>query len=163
MREHIVEAAIPALDTLLHETVHKVSKDIEAFKFNTAVSQMMILLNAIEKEGTIGKEQWTIFLKALAPFAPHVTEELWERAGETGSIHLAPWPTYDESLFITSESEVTVQVNGKRRGGVMLAVDALEADAIGAARLLPAVVTALGEKEPSRVIYVPGRIINLVV
>jgi leucyl-tRNA synthetase len=163
MREHIVDAAIPTLDVLLHETVHKVSKDIEAFKFNTAVSQMMILLNAIEKEGTIGKEQWSIFLKALAPFAPHITEELWERAGEIGSIHLAPWPIYDESLFVVSESEVTVQVNGKRRGGVMLAVDTLETDAIHAAQLLPTVITALNGKELSRVVYVPGRIINLVV
>ncbi|MFI5260766.1 MAG: class I tRNA ligase family protein, partial [Candidatus Paceibacteria bacterium] len=140
-----------------------VSRDIEAFKFNTAVSQMMILMNAIEKEGSIGKEQWRTFLKALAPFAPHVTEELWEKAGETGSIHLASWPTYDETLFTPSETEVTVQVNGKRRGGVMLAIDATEADALQAARLLPAVAAALGGNEPSRVVYVPGRIINLVV
>src|ERR1035437_3345294 len=85
MQEHVIENPVTALDALIHGAVRKIGNDIEAFKFNTAVSQMMILLNAIEKEGSIGKEQWSIILRALAPFAPHITEELWEKAGETGS------------------------------------------------------------------------------
>jgi leucyl-tRNA synthetase len=162
-QEKVEEHSIPALDALLHETICKIESDIETFKFNTAVSQMMVLLNAIEKEGAIGKEQWNIFLRILAPFAPHITEELWELAGNTSSIHLAEWPVYDESLLARNEVEVTVQVNGKRRGSLTLSVDVSEADAVAAARALPTVVSVLGEKEPNRIVYVPGRIINLVV
>ena len=129
----------------------------------SAVSQMMIFLNMAEEAGAIGKEQWEAFLRVLAPFAPHITEELWEVSGNTESIHLAAWPAVDESALVTGACEVTVQVNGKRRGAVTLTPDAPEADAVAAARGLPTVVAALGGKEPIRVIYVPGRILNLVV
>lgn len=162
-QDSVVETSVPALDTLLHETIRKIGDDIEAFKFNTAVSQMMIFLNAIEKEGSIGEEQWRMYLRILAPFAPHVTEELWRELGETDSIHHASWPVYDESLFVADETEVTVQVNGKRRGSLQLAVTDTEEDATAAARALPTVVAALSGHEPKRVIYVPGKIINLVV
>ena len=163
LQDSVAEAPVPALDALLHETVRKVGDDIESFKFNTAVSQMMIFLNAVEKEGSIGKEQWRMYLRVLAPFAPHITEELWQRLGEEDSIHHASWPAYDESLLIAEEVEVTVQVNGKRRGSVRLAANGTEEDAVAAARALPAVTAALGNTAPERVIYKPGRILNLVV
>ncbi|MFZ1075345.1 MAG: class I tRNA ligase family protein [Minisyncoccia bacterium] len=162
-QERVTEHDVPALNQILHETIRKVGNDIEAFKFNTAVSQMMILLNAIDKQGSIGKEQWKIFLRLLAPFAPHITDELWELVGETLSIHLASWPVHDESLLVAEEMEVVVQVNGKRRGTARLAPDASEMDAVAAAKDLPAVISALSGKEPNRVVYVAGRIINLVV
>lgn len=163
LQEQVIDASVPALDVLLHETLRKVGVDIESFKFNTAVSAMMVLLNAIGKEGSIGKEQWSMFLRILAPFAPHVTEELWEQTGESGSIHLASWPVYDESILTSTETEVVVQVNGKRRGSVVLALDASEEVAVDAARSIPQVVTALGGNEPKRVVYKTGKILNLVV
>jgi len=159
----VTEKSVPTLTPLLHETIRKIGNDIEAFKFNTAVSQMMIFLNAVEKEGAIQKEQWLAYVRLLAPFAPHITEELWERAGETGSVHRAEWPAYDESVLARDTREVTVQVNGKRRGSVVLAPDAPEVEALAAVRALPAVAAALGGNEPGRVVYVPGRILNLVV
>ncbi|MEJ0053191.1 MAG: class I tRNA ligase family protein [bacterium] len=158
----VQEDRVAALDALLHQTVKKVSEDIEAFKFNTAVSQMMIFMNALEKAGSIGKGQWGVFLRLLAPFAPHVTEELWETLGETPSIHLAPWPEYDPALLIESAVEIVVQVNGRRRGSITLSPDASESEAFEMAKEVPAVVAALGGKEPGRVVYVPGKILNLV-
>ncbi len=163
MQDSVVETSVSALDALLHETVRKIGDDIESFKFNTAVSQMMIFLNAVEKEGSIGGEQWRIFLRTLAPFAPHITEELWQHLGEMDSIHHASWPVYDESLFVADEIEITVQVNGKRRGSIILAMNSAEEDALAAARALSTVTVALGGAEPRKVVYVPGRIINLVV
>ena len=115
LQEKVSPEPVPSLEVLLHETVRKVGTDIEAFKFNTAVSQMMVFLNAAEEAGAIGKEQWSMLLRILAPLAPHVTEELWEKAEGVGSIHLAPWPQFDESLLAANKHEITVQVNGKRR------------------------------------------------
>lgn len=163
VQEQVLAEPVPALEALLHETVHKIENDIESFKFNTAVSQMMIFLNAVEKEGSIGKEQWRIFLRILAPFAPHITEELWEQSGGIGSIHHAPWPAYDESLFTMRTVEVVVQVNGKRRSTITLSPDASEKEAVAAARALPPIAKLLAEKEPARLVYVPGRILNLVI
>ncbi len=161
-RERVVEESVPALLTPLHKLVKKVGEDIEAFKFNTAVSAAMQFMNTLDDAGSIGRAEWSQCIRTLAPFAPHVTEELWEALGETESIHLAPWPVYDPALLVEAEVEVVVQVNGKRRGSVTLAVDAPEADAIEAARALAPVATALGGKEPSRVIYIPNRLLNLV-
>ncbi len=163
LQEKVADESRARLDKALHETIKKVGEDIEAFKFNTAVSQMMVFVNAAEKEGEIGKEQWRSFLKVLAPFAPHMTDELWERLGEAGSIHQASWPAYEPALLAASEAAVVVQVNGKRRGEAVLAADASEADALAAARKIDTVATALGDAEPKRVVYVPGKIINLVV
>jgi len=159
----VADGSVPSLDIPLHETVRKIGNDIEAFKFNTAVSQMMIFLNAIEKEKKIGKEQWLAYLRLLAPFAPHITEELWELAGGTGSIHLDKWPSYDESLLASGENEIVVQVAGKKRGSILLPIDSSEAKVLSKAIKIPAVAKALNGKKPSRVIFVKGKILNLVV
>lgn len=163
LEEKVVPEAVAELNVPLHETIKKVGEDIETFKFNTAVSQMMILLNAIEKAGAIGKDQWSAFLRILAPFAPHATEELWARAGEAASIHVAAWPTYNPALLVSDTVEIAVQVNGKRRGVIELAREAAEDTAVAAALEVPAVAAALGGHAPKRVIYVPGKILNLVV
>lgn len=163
MQEIVVADPTAALNALLHETIRKVGADIEAFKFNTAVSQMMIFLNAVAQEGSIGKEQWSMLLRVLAPFAPHITEELWEKAGESGSIHHASWPIYDESMLVKNKVDVLVQVNGKRRGSVALSIDATESEAVSSAQKLPSVAAALGGQEPSRVIYKAGKVLNLVI
>lgn len=163
MQEIVIDESVSSLESSLHETIRRVGNDIEAFKFNTAVSQMMIFLNAVEAAGKIGREQWLAYLRILAPFAPHVCEELWVRAGETGSIHQATWPLYDEAVLTKSHHEVVVQVNGKRRGSVTLPFDTPESEAVHSAKTLTAVLNALAGHEIQRVIYVPGKIINLVV
>ncbi|MBI2410056.1 leucine--tRNA ligase [Candidatus Kaiserbacteria bacterium] len=161
-QERVSDKPNVALGPLLNETIRKVEKDIEVFKFNTAVSQMMIFLNAAEKEGSIGKEQWLAYIRILAPFAPHIAEALWEEAGKEGSIHAAAWPTYDEALLLSNEREIVVQVSGRKRGSVRLSAEASEAEALNEAMKLPTVTAALGGKEPSRVVYVPGKILNIV-
>ena len=163
LQKAVIDAEVSELNPLLHRTIQKIGADIESFKFNTAVSQAMILLNKIEEVGKIGKEQWLAFLRVLAPFAPHVTEELWAQAGEAFSIHRAQWPLFDAQFIAQGHTAIVVQVNGKRRGSLALAVDAPEDTAVAAARVLPAVVAALDGEEPKRVIYVPGRILNFVV
>jgi leucyl-tRNA synthetase len=161
-QEMAAEEPAAALDPLLHETIKKVGEDIEAFKFNTAVSQMMIFLNALEKAGAIGKRQWRVFLRLLAPFAPHVAEELWSLVGGEGSIHRASWPDYDPALLAAETVTIGVQVDGKRRGEVALAPDAPEAEALEKATALPAVAKLLGGRAPARVVYRPGVILSLV-
>lgn len=163
VKESVTADPVPALDTLLQQTIKKMGDDIEAFKFNTAVSQAMMFMNAIEKAGKVSREQWSTYLRLLAPFAPHVTEELWEALGETSSIHLAPWPVFDPAHLVAEEAEIVVQVNGKRRGSVTLPVGTSEAEVTAAARAVSGVVTALAGKEPGRVVYVPDRLINFVI
>jgi leucyl-tRNA synthetase len=140
----------------------KVSEDSERFKFNTAISALMVLLNTLEHSSTVSASSYRAFLKLLAPFAPHLAEHLWERIGGEGSIHAASWPSYDAALLAEETVSVAVQVNGKRRGEVSLAEDATEARALAAAQEIPAVASALGGRPPARVVYVPGRILNLV-
>ena len=152
-----------ALTPLLHQTIKKVTEDIEAFKFNTAISQMMIFLNAIEKEGAVGKEQWESFLRILAPFAPHVTDELWERLGATESIHTAVWPTYDPAKTVADTVTVAIQINGKTRATIELASGAGEEEALAAARSSAEIAPKLIGSKELRAIYVPGKIINFVV
>lgn len=159
-----LSAGSPQLETLLHQTIKKVSEDIEAFKFNTAISQMMVFINAVEKEGKIGKGQWEAFLRLLHPFAPHVTSELAEMAG----LSLAAWPAYDEKKLMASSITLAVMVNGKTRGTVSLSPDASKEEAISAAYAQESVAKWLPPpplqegKGGVKVIYVPGRILSFV-
>ncbi|MDP4032986.1 MAG: class I tRNA ligase family protein, partial [Pseudorhodobacter sp.] len=159
----VTDTAEPELSSLLHHTIKKVGTDIETFKFNTAVSQMMIFLNKVEEIGKIGKDQWLAFLRLLAPFAPHITEELWEQAGKSFSIHLALWPQFDEKMIAEDQNEIIVQVNGKHRGSIILVANASEAETTADARALSVVATALAGKEPKRVVFVEGKVVNFVI
>ena len=149
------------LSSELHRTIKKVTEDIESFKFNTAVSQMMIFINAVEKSGNFGKNQFEIFLKIFAPFAPHLTEELWEKLGHTTSIHLEKWPEFDAQKALSEEVDVVVQINGKTRGVVSVARGALEADVREAIEADAKLVKYL-DFEAKKVIFVPDKIINFV-
>lgn len=155
------EQDVEALDAELHKTIAKVGEDIEAFKFNTAVSQMMIFLNAAEGEKAIGKAQWETFLKLLAPFAPHITEELWHQAGYDTSIHISEWPKADPRKLLVSSVTIAVQVNGRVRGTIDIQTAATEAEALSAARA--AVGKWLEGKQEKKALYVPGKIVNFVV
>ncbi len=153
---------IPMSDAVaqsIARTSAKIAADGDRFKFNTGIAALMTLLNAFE-DLPLPTSALRAFLIMLAPFAPHLSEHLWEKLGGEGSVHQASWPVVDH--MIAEESEVAVQVNGKRRGSMRLPLTASEEDATRAARALPAVVAALAEKDPARVVYVPGKIINLV-
>ncbi|MFA7302535.1 MAG: class I tRNA ligase family protein, partial [Candidatus Paceibacterota bacterium] len=164
--ERLAERAVEGVATTeetqaLARAAKKVAEDGDRFKFNTGVSALMVALNAFEGADQVSRSAVGTFLVLLAPFAPHLAEHLWEALGREGSVHAQPWP--DLAVEEASEVEVTVQVGGKRRGALMLAPDASEADAVAAAHNLAAVATALGGGSPTRVVYVPGKILNLVV
>ncbi len=151
-------------ETLLHQTIKKVGEDIESLKFNTAISQMMIFLNAAEAEG-ITKEQWKIFLQLLSPFAPHIASEL----AEEHSIDLSEWPAYDVSKLHADTVKIGVQINGKVRGFVTVSPDASQEEAVAAAEAEEGIKKWLPEKALQegdlgvKVIYVPGRILSFVI
>jgi leucyl-tRNA synthetase len=145
---------------ILQQTIKKVGEDIESFKFNTGVSQMMIFVNAAEKSG-VTKKQYEAFLRVLAPFAPHMTEEIWRGLGNKKSVHLAAWPVYDAKKLVADTVTVAVQINGKSRTTIDIAPDADEATAKETA-LLAAEKWLVG-MTVKRFIYVPGRIASFVV
>lgn len=145
----------------LHQTIKKVTEDIAAFKFNTAISQMMILMNEWEKRETLSREEYAAFLQLLAPFAPHVTDELWEKLGNKKSIHISGWPKYNAKYLVKSMVTMPIQVNGKMRGTVELPADVDEATAKAEAQKV--VEKWLEGKEIKKVIYVPLRMVNIVI
>jgi leucyl-tRNA synthetase len=156
-------AADPAeLERLLHETIKKVGDDIEGMRFNTAISQMMIFVNALQKATTVNRRTVLALLQLLAPFAPHFAEELWERLGERPSILQAPWPSYDAGKLVVQQVKLVFQVNGRLRGDQLVPVGLTEAEAVAIAQQNPRVSPHLAGKTVKKVIFVPGRILNLV-
>ncbi len=147
---------------ILHRTIKKVTEDIENLHYNTAISAMMIFLNALE--GTADRKEKEIFLRLLAPFAPHISEELWETGGFGEiSIHLADWPKYDPNLCVEEKVKIAVQINGKVRAVLELPSGVSEADAVSAALANAKIKESLQGKKPGRIIYVADRLINLVI
>ncbi|MEI6650046.1 MAG: class I tRNA ligase family protein [Candidatus Moraniibacteriota bacterium] len=151
------------IDCLLHRTIVKVMEDIEAMRFNTAVSTLMILVNAFEKEGTITKESYGIFLLLLSPFAPHIAEELWAGLGNPESIFLSTWPVADLALLVEDTVKIVVSVNGKVRDTFEVPADATEDDLKAKAFASDKIAKFLDGREPKRVIVVPGKLVNVVV
>lgn len=151
----------PAFAKVLHKTIKKVSDDIATFSFNTAISALMICSNAFEKAVSVSKSDAKIFLQLLAPFTPHMTEELWYELGETSSIHLAPWPVADETLLTDDEVTIGVQINGKVRAELTISTTATKDEIESRARTLPRVIEYIEGKVIKQVIVVPGRIINI--
>ena len=149
------------VERLLHKTVKKVGEDIAALKFNTAISALMILLNAVEKSGAVNTEQWSVFLKLLSPFAPHIAEELWRGAGNKTSIHAEEWPAFDPALLKEENITIVIQINGKTRGEVQVPFDSDKEVVEDAARA--AVILRLTGQKITRTIVVPGRLVNFVV
>jgi leucyl-tRNA synthetase len=145
---------------VLHRTIKKVGEDIDALKFNTAISALMIVLNSIEKVGSLSALEWRTFLLLLAPFAPHLTEELWQETGGNGAVHQQPWPTYDPKLLIEETVVVAIQIDGKTRGEVAVPSGSDKETTERMAR--QAVAVRLEGKTIARTIVVPGRLINFV-
>jgi len=156
-------ALSPDADKVFHETIKKVGEDTEALKFNTAISQMMILGNALQKEPALPRAVMLDFLRLLAPYAPHLTEELWARLGQTGSIAAAGWPAYDPAKLVASTITIVMQVNGKHRGDVTVDPTISEAELLALAAQHPKVGPYLAGKPVKRTIYVKGRLINFLV
>jgi leucyl-tRNA synthetase len=148
---------------LVHRTVKKIGADFDAMRFNTTVSALMILTNHLAELAEPPREAFEKLLLCLAPLAPHLAEELWQRLGaERGSISRAAWPAYDEALCVDDVVEVPVQVNGKVRGRVVLSSDASEADARAAALADRGVQLSLEGKTIAKVVYVSRRVLNIV-
>ncbi|HEX6030589.1 MAG TPA: leucine--tRNA ligase [Tepidiformaceae bacterium] len=166
---------VPELETrdlrrTTHKTIRAVTDDIEQFSFNTMISRLMELSTAMQKAREVGPVEpraWDEAMEALllmsAPLAPHITEELWSLLGKPYSIHLQPWPRWDAELAKDEEVELVVQVNGKVRDRLMLAAGASEDDARAAAFASPRIREQLDGKAPKRVIYIPEKLLNIVV
>lgn len=161
LADHIADTESRNVTSNLHKTIKKVGEDIEQFKFNTAVSAMMIFINVAEKEG-LTEETYETFLQLLAPFAPHLAEELWEAQGHTTSIHHTSFPVADPSLTIDTEVTIGVQINGKLRGEITIAPDAIESVAMEAVTTDTKLAGYLETGEIKKIIYVPGRILNII-
>jgi leucyl-tRNA synthetase len=156
------EVEIPSeIEQALARARVKVAEDGDRFKFNTCVAALMILVNELEAAPQVPRAALDAFVIMLAPFAPHIAEHLWEKLGGEGSIHQQTWPAF--ALATANKSEIVVQVAGRKRGSILLPNEAGEAEASAEALKLPAVLAALGGKEPKRVVYVPGKVLNLVV
>ncbi len=155
----------PQLETLLHQTIKKVGADIEGLKMNTAIAQLMTLVNALYDNGGATRAEFETVVQLLNPFAPHMTEELWEKLGHSHDEQLAyyPWPKYEEAKCVESTVEIAVQVNGKVKTRLKVAADITSEDAIAAAKADPAVAEALSGKTVVKEIYVKGRLVNLAV
>jgi leucyl-tRNA synthetase len=151
------------LTKALHETIRKVGEDIEHLRFNTAISQMMIFSNALQKAPAISRESALAFVQVLAPFSPHIAEELWARLGGTGSVMSAPWPAYDPARLAATELKLVFQINGKHRGDQLVPVGTTQETALQFAHANPKVSPHLAGKTIQRVIFVPGKILNIVV
>jgi leucyl-tRNA synthetase/predicted alpha/beta hydrolase family esterase len=160
--KHETENKNTGLETLLHQTIKKVTEDIEAFKFNTAISSLMIFANALEKEEEIPLTLYSLFLILLSPFAPHITEELWHEIGNEDSIYLAEWPKHDETKIKNESITVAVQVNGKMRGTFDASPEITEKDAVKMALAMPEIQKWVGGNTPKKVIFVPGKLVSIV-
>jgi leucyl-tRNA synthetase len=147
---------------LTAQTIAGVSDDIEAMRFNTAISKLMVFARDIAKDAPMPRASAEAFLLLLAPMAPHLCEELWQRLGHAESLAYAPWPVADPALLVAEELTLVVQVNGKKRGELMLPVDVSDADAQARALELEAVQRILQGRAPKKVIVVKGRLINIV-
>lgn len=151
------------LESAFHRTIKKVTEDIEGLKMNTAIAALMSLLNDIQGSGSINRAEFKTYLILLNPFAPHMTEELWQQAGFEGMLNEAEWPKYDEAKCADSTVEIAVQVNGKIKARINVAADISAPDAIAAAKADGAVTAAIESKSIIKELYVPKKLVNIVV
>ena len=151
------------LRSLMHKTIKKVSDDIESMKFNTAIAAMMTLLNEIYNVGSITKKEFRDLLIILNPFAPHVTEELYQMIGCEGVLDEQEWVTYDEALCKDDTIEIVCQINGKVKSKLTIPTDAAKDDVIALAKADEAIIKATEGKNIVKEIYVPNKLVNLVV
>lgn len=150
------------LNKILHKTIQKVTEDLEALSFNTAVSSMMILLNKLYEQNSKNHEILKTLCRLLQPFAPHISEEIWSRIGEKGLVSLQPWPSFDPLLTQTEKINLAVQINGKKQGIIEVSPSADEKTAMEQARRIEKITQILKKSKIKKVIYKPSRILNIV-
>ena len=146
-----------------HKTIKKVSEDIEELKMNTAIAALMSLLNTVTATGSINRKELKDFIILLNPFAPHITEEIWENVGFEGMLNQTSWPKFDEAKCVDEKIEIAVQINGKVRARINISPDISGNEALALAKAQPAVLEAINGKTIIKELYVPGRIVNIVV
>nr|WP_294673522.1 leucine--tRNA ligase [uncultured Blautia sp.] len=156
------EPATKDMEVKIHKAIKKVSSDIEAMKFNTAIACLMTLINEIYAVGKISKDDLVIFIKLLCPFAPHLCEEIWETIGGEGLLSLSQWPEYEESKTVEDSIEIGVQVNGKVRGTIVIPNGCAKEEALELAKKDERVASFLEGKTLVKEIYVPNKIVNFV-
>ncbi len=157
------EPASPELRKVLHKTIKKVTQDTASLNFNTAISQMMVLVNELYKIDTLPREVWEALVLLLGPYVPHLAEELWERAGHEPSVANVAWPVYDEALTVDDEIEIVLQVNGKVRSRISMSKDATKDELLAATKADAKLQEWIGGKEIVKEIVVPGKLVNIVV
>ncbi len=162
-RALVDDAPDPELARVLHRTIKKVTEGIEELRFNTAIAQIMVLANELTRRERRSRSVVETLVLILSPFAPHLGEELWQRLGHRDTLAYEPWPAYDPALTVDEMATVAVQVNGKLRGTVTLPTGATQDEARAAALAEPSVARHLDGHEIRKVIYVPNRLVNLVV
>lgn len=151
------------LKASFHKTVKKVSEDIENLKFNTAIAALMSLINEIYATKQINKAELKTFITLLNPFAPHITEEIYENVGLGGMLNEQKWPEYDESLCVDDTIEIVAQINGKVKAKLVVSVDENKDDVIAKVKSEPKIQDAINGKNITKEIYVPGKLVNIVV
>ena len=151
------------LEKIYNVTIRKVTSDFEQLAFNTAISQMMIFVNAVYKADSCPKEFAEGIIKALSPITPHICEEIWEKLGHNDTIAFESWPTYDESKCVDDEIEIAVQINGKVREKLVIAADAESDEVLAAAKALEKIAEAIDGMTVVKELYVKGRLVNIVV
>ncbi len=151
------------LESAFHKTIKKVSEDIEGMKFNTAIAALMTLLNDIYAKGSINKAELKTYVTLLNPFAPHITEEIWEAQGFGGMLADGHWVDYDEAKCVDDEIEIVAQINGKVRAKLMIPAEIDSAEAIALAKEDPVIAAAIDGKNIVKELYVKGRLVNIVV
>lgn len=151
------------LETKMHQTIKKVTNDFENLKFNTAIAAMMALVNEFYKEKSVTKAEYATLILLLNPVAPHMTEELWESIYGNGRVYQQKWPEYDEAKTVESTVEIAVQINGKVKATLAVAIDKEEAAVKEKAHAIPAIADLMAGKTVVKEIYVKGRILNIVV
>ncbi|MDD3695796.1 MAG: leucine--tRNA ligase [Lentisphaeria bacterium] len=157
------QAPTPEAERLLHQTIKKLSEDIESLSYNTAISQLMIYVNETSRSAQRNLEHMKCFVLLLSPLAPHMAEELWQRLGGQDSLAYEPWPEYDAAKLKVAELEILVQINGKPRGRIMLPAEATRDEMITLAQQNPGIAELLEGKQILKSVAVPGRLVNIVV
>lgn len=164
LADKVVDGGISSdLEADFHRTIKKVTNDIESLKFNTAVAALMTLVNKILDKGSITKKEFEILLILLNPFAPHMTEELYETVIGGGYLHDCKWPEYDETKCVEDSVEIAIQVNGKLKSRITLPVDMPESEALAAAKSDEKISAAIAGMAIVKEIYVKNKLINIVV
>ncbi|HBP98276.1 leucine--tRNA ligase [Leuconostoc lactis] len=163
LRDRVTTVNSGELDKIYHQTVKKVTEDLENMRFNTAISQMMVFVNEAYKADSLFLDYMTGFVQLLAPFAPHLSEELWVRLGQEASISYVAWPTYDPAQLVEDTVEIIFQVNGKVRGKATVARDIDQDGMIAAAKEDDNVQKFIADKTIRKVIAIPGKFVNIVV